>query len=355
MTQLSQEQVFKNMGLVGISPYINKKMKNFYSSEDKISKKEAFKDPKFLIFVLKDDSTIFQYIPEEFKSNKEFLLESIKNNSSVFQYIPEELKNDRSFILESVKINGDVLYYTKENIKNDKEIVLEAVENNGQSIRFASEDLKNDKDIGFAAFNNDNMSKMYLGQDVKNILENKEKEEYKFNLVIENFIKTNHVLDENKEFKKEEVPNNFIKRMVKSTSLIYDFYSESNIVPTREEALKDPAFALHIVSKNGLYLADICEELKNNKEIVLEAVKNNGKSIQFASESLKNDKEIFYTAVKNDSNAIRYVSRELQEFAIDKGVENLINPDINLKIENLLDKVRSFFKSPENTNKNQIR
>lgn len=367
----------KNINKVRVMPYINEMANKFYFSSGKnINGNEALKDPKFLFFILKKDAQIFEYIQEELKNNKDFLLEAIKNNHSVLQYVSEELKNERSFILECVKVNGYALFDTKEKFKNDKEIVLEAVKNKGESlkyaseflkadkdvvleavknygesIQYASEFLKTDKDVVLEAVKNNKMSKDYLNRDLKNFINKQEREEDNFNLILENFITTNNVSKENKE---DNIKNHALFPIVRITQIKNEFYSENVNEPTIAEAIKDPKFALHLVKQNGSYLYELPEDLRNNKEIVLEAVKNNGKALNYASENLKNDKEVFYHAVKNDSNAIRYVNRDLQEFAINKGVENLIKPDINIKIEGVLDKVRSFFKSPENTNKNKI-
>ena len=57
---------------------------------------------------------------------------------------------------------------------------------------------------------------------------------------------------------------------------------------------------LHWISNRYLYLFDLPEKFKKDKEIVMAAVQSNGYAIRYADESLQKDPEILKAADKNN-------------------------------------------------------
>lgn len=83
---------------------------------------------------------------------------------------------------------------------------------------------------------------------------------------------------------------------------------------------KDPKLSNEIklsilekVKKDGLYLKELNDTYKKDKEIVLEAVKENGLALEYVDESLKKDKEIVSTAVFENGFALRYADKDLRK------------------------------------------
>ncbi|MBT6921765.1 MAG: DUF4116 domain-containing protein, partial [Candidatus Pacebacteria bacterium] len=67
----------------------------------------------------------------------------------------------------------------------------------------------------------------------------------------------------------------------------------------KDPSLEYKELVLEAVSKNGLELKYVSEELKADKEVVLEAVKNDADALAYASKEFKSDKEFILEAVKN--------------------------------------------------------
>ena len=63
---------------------------------------------------------------------------------------------------------------------------------------------------------------------------------------------------------------------------------------------------LEQVKKQGFFLKNASDKLKDDYDVVLAAVKEDGKSLQFASDRLKNDFNIVLAAVKEDGLSIQY-------------------------------------------------
>ncbi len=99
--------------------------------------------------------------------------------------------------------------------------------------------------------------------------------------------------------------------------------SKKESLPTPALAVKvDPALqaldpndplwpAIRLVQKDGLQLATLSEELRNNPIVVKEAVKNNGLALKFASTSLQRDPPIALEAINNNHQAMKDVPRDI--------------------------------------------
>tara|TARA_Y100001970_G_C14239367_1_gene863901 strand:+ start:3347 stop:3568 length:222 start_codon:yes stop_codon:yes gene_type:complete len=57
---------------------------------------------------------------------------------------------------------------------------------------------------------------------------------------------------------------------------------------------------LHWISNRSLYLFDLPEKFKKDKEIVLAAVQSDGDAIRYADESLQKDPDILKASGNND-------------------------------------------------------
>lgn len=97
------------------------------------------------------------------------------------------------------------------------------------------------------------------------------------------------------------------KFMLKAVERFYGAYQWSS------NRLKASEFNHKAVMKNGLVLAYVSDELKNNKNFVSRAVKQNGLALQFASRKLKNDEDIVLIAVRQNGLSLKDASMLLQQ------------------------------------------
>ncbi|KAG2387114.1 hypothetical protein C9374_002149 [Naegleria lovaniensis] len=77
------------------------------------------------------------------------------------------------------------------------------------------------------------------------------------------------------------------------------------VLTNKEEALK-------IVENNGKHLYRVCDELKNDKEVVWKAIQQNICAIQFASQELRNDLELATFTIAKNGLLLKWLSTELR-------------------------------------------
>lgn len=76
----------------------------------------------------------------------------------------------------------------------------------------------------------------------------------------------------------------------------------------------DPAWAkeYELLCGGSKSLADVTEELRDDRWSVLAGVMRKGRDLQYASEAIRSDREIVLEAVMNDGLAIQYAAEELK-------------------------------------------
>ena len=75
--------------------------------------------------------------------------------------------------------------------------------------------------------------------------------------------------------------------------------------PNREEIIAE-------VENQGAELANVPDDLKNDKEVVMAAVTQDGRALEYASDDLKADKEVVMAAVQITNSALEYASDDLK-------------------------------------------
>lgn len=137
----NNEEFFK-----GIMEKVEEKFKlNDFSVAEKIKTKltiysymgEELKNNKnFILNAIDNDSFIIKYAGENLKSDKDFLVTAIKKNSHTFNFICDDLKRDKRFISELIKENPEVFKFATDQIKRDKEFILELIKENPKTLNF---------------------------------------------------------------------------------------------------------------------------------------------------------------------------------------------------------------------------
>lgn len=95
-----------------------------------------------------------QYIPKEFRENKDLISRAVAANSFALRDCSKEFKNDKDVVSIAVKRFGDALQFASEQMRNDKDVVLSAVKKSGNALRFASDEMRNDEQVVLAALQN---------------------------------------------------------------------------------------------------------------------------------------------------------------------------------------------------------
>jgi len=109
------------------------------------------KDPEFVSQAVKNNPHSFQYASPELKNDLMFvkkLLKQINWHESLFQYLGENLKKNKQFIMEFVEKNGFVLKYLEHSMI-DREMVIKALENNKKCFLFIPQCFLEDENFVF--------------------------------------------------------------------------------------------------------------------------------------------------------------------------------------------------------------
>jgi hypothetical protein len=99
-----------------------------------------------------DPSSVFGYMGNELKENKEFVMEHFLGSGQEDEYfdfniidlLPESLQNDREVMLLAVQANAKSLQFIKEKWRNDKDVVMAAICKDGNLLEYVSDELKDD-------------------------------------------------------------------------------------------------------------------------------------------------------------------------------------------------------------------
>jgi hypothetical protein len=101
----------------------------------------------FIKSIIEKCQEAFEYIPYEFKNDKDFIFELLdKGYTRILDYISDDLKNDKDFIITIIENYDDfILYKTSPEIKNDFDVVKCSVKKYAMSLEFASDNLKDNE------------------------------------------------------------------------------------------------------------------------------------------------------------------------------------------------------------------
>lgn len=193
-------------------------------------------DKEFFRKSVQTDMGTLAHASLELRSNKEFMTEMVAVSPSAFEHATNGLREDKDLALAAISQDGNMLHYASHSLASDKELVLVAVKNNGMALQYASDGPINDKEIVRAAIDSHPMS---LGFASKEVLEDR-------GIVLE-------------ALKAGEAKHSFGVRTV---------------------------------------FARLCDEMKDDREIVMSAVKCNGWVLRGVSKRLRDDAEILFEAYK---------------------------------------------------------
>ena len=118
---------------------------------------------------------VMRYLDDTYKDNEEFIKNILNKNVKLFEYISKRLQNKKEIIMlciEKLVLSEDktnyILKFINEENKNDKDIVLPLVSMNGTDIKYVKTNLSLDKDIVYAAVINNPLSYKFVDRSFFN-------------------------------------------------------------------------------------------------------------------------------------------------------------------------------------------
>ena len=268
-----------------------KKYLSYNGCNIRFASEELKNDDELVNIAISNDYSseyVLKYLNNLYKDNEEFIIPILNKYPNCFEYISKRLQNKKEIIMLCInnlkKLHNNynyILYLINDVNKNDKEIVLPLVSMNGRDISYISGNLALDKDIVYAAIKNDPTAYKYIDKSFFN----------------------------NKEFILLCLGNNY-------------GYDEENY-------------------ENFLQYLD--DEFRNDEEIVIACMKKCCKNIMYCSKKLCNVKEVILTAINhcyyifddkmNEHVKIRYIKERTKNIDIILEKTKLKNdPDILTQI-----------------------
>lgn len=172
----------KYLSLRNNKEFMAKAVKANIGAYDYMGQELKNEDVKIAIYVLSQDNSYFELLPNALKNNYDFIkiidwnnnvnainnynfrffthdidekeaLKLIMKNSKIYPFLPKKIKNEE-FIKKCLMKNPLTLEFVDESFKiiENKDLILQAVKRNGWAYRFAGK-LKEDEEVASAALN----------------------------------------------------------------------------------------------------------------------------------------------------------------------------------------------------------
>jgi len=295
---------------------------------------------KDIIFnaAMTNNNNFFQYIPTEYKSDKEFMKFYINISSIYFKYASNELKNDEELINFAINSQNSlnceiILHYLNNSYKDNEDFVKMILNKNIGCFRFISNRLQNKKEIIMLC-----IEKLKLSTNkFNNILQylndiNRNDKEIILPLINMNGSHIEYIS------KNLELDNDIVYTAIKNDPDAHIFIHKSffNNKDFILLCLHDNDYHDHLKYMN--FLSSLNDKFKDDKDIVIGSIKKCCKNIFYCSNRLLNDKDVILTALNS-----HYCCYYNNKYDYIKLLSNIINksklkndPDILNQLSNKL-------------------
>jgi len=289
-------------------------------------------DLLFLVKCVKTNHRAYLYIPKQFIYDSELFLallsklfghsyvsgrkhysfeslvdQTLEFNSTIFEYIPIEYRRNRNIALKAIKLDDNTITYKilNEEFKNDRQFVLISLAlTNRYSIKTLYEELP-------AHFKNDIVVIKLILSLYDNMFDEIPNEIIKTNDIdLANIKKTckDYSSFSNKKYESfsEALKNN---REIAIISIIKSMGSDFEFLPYYLK--KDIEIIRLSLFLNGEVINDMPNKIKDNNDYALIAIKSKGSALRFLSDKYKKDKEFVFKALKNGAS-IEYLDENFK-------------------------------------------
>jgi hypothetical protein len=231
-----------------------------------------------------------QWASEALKGNERVAMAAVARNGNALQYASEELRRDKEVVMIAVAQSGRALQYTTEELRGDKEVAMAAVAQNGLALQWASNELKGDKEVVLAAVAQDGQALEWASEELKG------DKEVVMVAMSNNLIALKYIaktLCNDKDLAKNALKMNIHTIQFFSVQIALD-YIKTN------------------VGRKHVFITNMPDSLRNNKNIVSIFVKHNGTSLEHASDDLRDDVDIVKLAIDNWPHSVYFASERVK-------------------------------------------
>ena len=262
---------------------------------------------------------------EELRNDKLFVLMAVNHNSKYYKKISDELKYDKEVIYNAVNndYNCSCLEYIPTEYKNNKEFMKFCIKYNGCNIRFASNKLRNDIELVNLSIEKEyNNGLKYLSDYYKN------NEEF-IKPLLNKYPRCFEFISKKLQNKKEII----MLCIEKLKELKPDNNYNNILLIINDENKNDKDIVLPLVSMNGSDISYISNDLALDKDIVYSAIKQNPTSYKDIDKSFFNNKEFILSCLVDSEYSNGYDEENYENFLED--LDDKFKDDKNIVIASL--------------------
>jgi hypothetical protein len=249
------------------------------------------------------------------KNNFACVMKSVKQKGLELQWASDKLKGDKEVVMAAIAENGYALKFASDALKNDKELVMVAVAHYGRALRFASDTLKGDKEVVMPVVTREGRLLEHASDELKN------DKEVVMIAVAQNGRALQYASDKLKgdnEVVKAAVSNNLIALQYATKTLCNDKDLAKMVLgmDIRTIHFFSVQIALDYIKTNvgrkHVFIKNMPDSLRNNKNIVSIFVKHTGNSLEHASDDLRDDVDIVKLAIDNWPHSVYFASERVK-------------------------------------------
>ena len=105
-------------------------------------------DREFVKKALREDGTLLQLLPVEYRTDKELVLIAVRNNPDSLKYCDEKLLDDEEIILSALQTDSEeILQFASKRLRADYNLVFKAVTVDALNLQYAATELRDNRDI----------------------------------------------------------------------------------------------------------------------------------------------------------------------------------------------------------------
>ncbi|KAL9644185.1 hypothetical protein ABK040_005648 [Willaertia magna] len=257
-------------------------------------------DIDVISLAIKKNKKYFEDASSEIQNSKECILKLLEINPKCYFYLLDKFKKDRDIIEKVVSLDGSILEQVpKECLTNN--IVKIAVSNYGYALDYVPKEFKT-YDIALTAVKQKENALFYVPKEILDET-----------IIIEAIKKSGFIfydVRDTKFYKERHLNLLAAQNITQLDRICEDFRNDKEIVlevlknvnnqmslnsyfHIRDETLRrDKEICLMAAKGAGKVLSGMSDEMRDDKDVVIQAIRSNEFAIEFASDRLRNDKEI---------------------------------------------------------------
>lgn len=215
--------------------------------------------------LLEKEAWMYEFLADEYKEKKELAV-AAAGNGDVYEFVPEELKSDKDVLTEAIRYGGDVLDEMDEEMFRDMDIVRVIVETFPYDYEYLPEDMQSSKEVA--------MECLKVRGDVYECF--------------------NDELRKDPEIMEAAIRNGLDLSEINPNRWPGDAVEGSEELLKREELIR-----IAIENIDGNQLAHAAEEAWKNKDLVKLAFSKGYSEVGKLPKHMKGDRKLVLQAVKN--------------------------------------------------------